>query len=238
MPPDPSRVQRWKAEVMRCVQKYSSFVHRTTINAIPQALLLMIGCWNFLMSGTYPKYSYVEMTNFCQRLHRIAAPTIDRMNQQHFIFINNAVLCAWSCISSPPASPVYWIPPLLLLQFTQILLLVVPHTKLITAPSPHTPNTLLHRHGNKNGKRNSWLLCILSVFQPHFWIENLTHPLSFCSPQPQNTSHLMPPIDYGTYMLFSTGGRGKNAGWSDREVGFGKGTWDEQICCGGYGSKQ
>jgi hypothetical protein len=33
----------------------------------------------------------------------------------------------------------------------------------------------------------------------------------------------MSPINYETYMLFSVGGRGKNDGGDDREVGFGEG---------------
>ena len=125
----------------------------------------MVGCRNFLMSGTYPTYSHVEMTNFCQQPHRIAAPTIDRLNNNASFSL--AVLCLklHLFISSTPSIPEPLTPPLpylllpysrschcfgdtnspeftLLLCLSADLLLLAPHTKLSTAPSLHTKKVL------------------------------------------------------------------------------------------------
>ena len=77
MPHDPSPVQRWKTEVTG-YRKNSSLLHQTTINAIPPALVLVVGCRNFLMSGTYPTYSHVEMTIFVD--NHIASPHQQSIN--------------------------------------------------------------------------------------------------------------------------------------------------------------
>jgi hypothetical protein len=100
------------------------------------------------------------MTNFRQQPNLIAAPTIDRLNQQRFIFVGSAVFEAASLhIQHPQHTGA-------LLSYSrschrfgdtnspEFISLLCLATSGSPPPHPTHKNTLRHRRGNKNRKCN------------------------------------------------------------------------------------
>jgi hypothetical protein len=103
------------------------------------------------------------------------------------------------------------------------LLLLAPHTKLITAPSPHTPNTLRHQRGNKKVSTRVDC-CVFFLFSSHIFELKISRIPCLCAPHSRRTYPAScRPSNMGRICSFTLGWRRKNDGGSDREVGLVRG---------------